>query len=277
MKTSSKITLALLAVTVMLSVSCKKNETTTTGSKTFTAAQAKQVAMGLYSSLGSGVGASGNGLKTNSGTLKTMDDQHPCGSVMTTPTNQTSTSNGVTTTYIGTRVFTYLCNGYYNNNWNVDAYNIKDTTTKTETGAGFKNYYTVGLTYDVKATDANYTQLSVLGLTNTVVYSSKVDGNNNTTEWHKYSTAYNWNEGVTAIRYPDNSQVPSYTSGKVKFVMTIVDVVGDNNPGQTPTNVFTGFITFIPDNKGTLSIYTGNGSETKDFSVNFLTGEVKAL
>lgn len=275
MKTFTKISLTLLVVTALIYVSCKKNDTDVNANKTFTVAQAKQVAMGLYSSLGSGVGSNAS-LKTGSATLKTMDDQHPCGSTLTTPTNQTVTQNGVTVTYLGTRVFTYLCNGFYHDNWTPDAYNIKDTLTTTETGADYRNYYTVGLTYDVKATDAGYTHLSIVGLTNTDVYSSKLSGST-VTEWHKYSTAYNWNDGVTAIRYPDNSQVPSYTSGKVKFTMTIVDVVGNNNPGLTPTNVFTGFITFAPDNKGTLSIYIGSGTETKNFSVNFLTGEVKAL
>lgn len=275
MKTS-KIFLILLAAAVLLNLSCKKNDTTTTN-KDITLAQAKQIAMGLYNSLSSGVGnTTTGGLKTGSATLKTMDDQHPCGSVITTPTNQTVTQNGVTVTYIGTRVFTYLCNGYYNNNFTVDAYNIKDTLTTTETGSDYKNYYTVGLTYDVKATDANYTQLSITGLTNTVVYSSKLSGAT-VTEWHKYATSYNWNSGVTAIRYPDGSQPPSYTSGKVTLTMTITDVVGNSNPGLTPTNVFKGYINFLPDNKGTLSIYTGNGNETTNFSVNFLTGEVKAL
>lgn len=186
-----KIASCILAAVILINVSCKKNTANpTTTDKT--AALSKQLALNLYHSLSSGVSTTNNnGLKTGStSSLKTMD-VYTCGQSVTTGTNKTTIIGDTTRTELGNTIFTYMCDGFYNNNKDLDAYILRDTSTVTETGAAFKNINKVTLYYVVKSIDANYNGLSVNGATSDYWFVSKLNGST-TTESHSIATDYSW-------------------------------------------------------------------------------------
>lgn len=269
MKPYLKIAFALLTVGTLLAVSCKKSETTNNDADK-TSAVSKQLALDLYRSLSSGVGTSSNGgLKSGStSTLKTMDSQNPCGSAVNSVTNKTVVNGDTTRTYVGNSIFTYMCNGYYNDNYTVDAYTLKDSLTTTEKGTGFKNVYGVTLNYVVKATDANYTKLGISGYTNTSAFTSKLSGTT-TTESHLIVTGYLWT-GITAQRTTNLN--PTFLSGKVDFDTHLEDKVGTT----TTNNGYSGFMEFLPNNMIRSTFYVP-GAANKVYLINLITGAVTAV
>lgn len=260
-----KVALGLFAIVLLLNASCKKNSAAP-GKKDNTAALSKQLAMGLYNSLSNGVSTSAhNGLKTGSTrTLITMDAPS-CGQSVTTLTNRTETSGDTTRLYLGNSIFTYMCDGFYHNNKDLDAYILRDTSATIETGTGFKNNYKTTLYYVVKSTDANYNTLSVVGATNTYWYNSKVNGSV-VIESHAISTDYTWSNVVA-----DRSGVRTvFTAGTVNYAMHIVDT--DSTTGANgQVYDYTGVMTFLPNSKMTVTM--SFGGTTKTYLVNLLTGE----
>jgi hypothetical protein len=270
MKSSVKTLLTVLTAAIILNASCKKNDSASSASDN-TAAISKQLALDLYHSLSSGVSTSSNsGLKTGStSSLKTMDSQNPCGQAVTTTTNRSAVNGDTTRTYVGNSIFTYMCNGFFNDNYTVDAYTLKDTLTTTEKGTGFKNIYGVTLNYTVKATDANYTQLSINGYTNTSSFVSKVSGNT-TTESHLMVTGYLWTQ-ITAKRTANVN--PDFLSGKVDFDTHLED---KDAAGKSTTNGYSGFMEFLPNNMIRSTFYVLGGAN-KVYLINVLTGQVTAV
>lgn len=270
MKLSLQLILTLFAAATLMNVSCKKSKTTAAADNT--AAISKQIALDLYRSLSSGISTSANnGLKTGStATLKTMDSEHPCGQVVTTSTNKTTVSGDTTRTYTGNTVFTYMCNGYYNNNWNVDAYTLNDTLVINETGAGFKNNYSVTLNYVVKATDRLYTQVSIGGFTSTTSDLLKLNGDA-ATEFHRISTGYSW-DNIRAQRDVNNN--PTFLSGMVQFATFVIDRGVSDIDDRRPTSAYSGYMQFLPDHMIRSTFYGTNGKGNKVYLINMLTGQV---
>lgn len=266
MKLSAKIIPALLVAIVFFNVSCKKNATVSNPAKTIVnkADLSKQIALDLYHSLSSGVNASGH-LKTNgshSGFV-TMDNSNPCGSFVKDTINKTVVSGDTTRTYAGHSLFTYMCNGYFNNNYTVDAYTLVDTLKTTETGPAFNNIYDVTLNYVVKSADAHYSSVNIGGTTTTSSYTSKLkDGA--ITDSHKLSTVYTF-ASVAGIR---TSATTLYNFGRVDFSTTTVD--------NGATDSYSGYILFLSNSMAKAFFKNQDGSYT-GFSINLLTGEVTAI
>jgi hypothetical protein len=273
METSPKIILAALVSAMCLYVSCKKSETVTAQNKAVinTADVSKQVALSLYQSLSGGLGASNN-LKTNQahGGLTTMDNNHGCGEVVTTPTNNTVVSGDTTRKYVGNSIFTYMCNGYFNNNWNIDAYTLSDTLNTTETGTGFANNYYLTLNYVVKTTDAQYTYLTIGGTTSNSSHISKLSGGV-TTEYHDLATSYQLNN-IAAERTGVN---PVFVLGRADFSITKTDKDATTSVGGDVSN-YSGYILFLPDNTAKVYFENNDGSY-KVYLINFLTGAITSL
>jgi hypothetical protein len=273
MKTSPKIILAVLVGATCLYVSCKKSETVSTQNKAVinTADLSKQIALSIYHTLSGGVSASNN-LKTNQahGGLTTMDNNHGCGEVVTTPTNNTVVSGDTTRKYVGNSIFTYMCNGTFNNNWNIDAYTLSDTLKTTETGTGFANSYYLTLNYVVKATDDHYTYVTVGGTTSNSSHISKLNGGI-TTEYHDLATAYVLHD-IAAKRTAGN---PVFVLGRADFSTTKADKDATTSIDGNISN-YSGYILFLPDNTAKVYFKNNDGSY-KGYLINFLTGEVTAL
>jgi hypothetical protein len=260
-----KIASCLLAAVILISAACKKN-TSAPAATDKTAALSKQMALSLYNSLQSGVSTTNkNGLKTGStSNLKTMD-AFTCGQSVTTGTNRTERSGDTTRTIVGNTIFTYMCDGFYHNNTDLDAYILRDTSNITETGAAFKNINKVTLYYVVKSTDANYNGLSVNGSTSDYWFVSKLNGST-TTESHSIATNYTW----TSIVADRSGPKTIFTSGIVNYTTTIVDV--DATTGATgATYNYTGTMEFLANNKMKVT-YNFSDHTTKVYIVDLLTG-----
>lgn len=265
MKPYHKITLCLLAAAIMLNVSCKKNADVQDKTDN-SAAIAKQVALDLYRSLSSGITTTANnGTKTNgTHTLVTMDAVG-CGSVVTTQTNNTVVLGDTTRTNVGNRVFTYMCNGYFSNNKDLDAYTILDTLTTTDQGAAFKNSYNVTLNYVVKSLDANYSNVQVTGNTSTTSFTSKLNGSD-TTETHSMHTDYTWN-WVKADR---TGAAPVFVDGYVDFVTQTADKDAATPAGKNDS--YNGRITFKWGNKLWVDFHWQDIYHS--YTINLVTGVV---
>ena len=274
MKSPFKITLALLLCTMCLYVACKKSETVPAENKApvNTADIGKQIASSLYSSLSNGLSTS-DALNTNStkGGLVTMDSNHGCGEVVTTPTNNTTVSGDTTRKYTGNSIFTYMCNGYFNNGYNIDAYTLSDTLKTIETGSGFANSYYLTLNYVVKTTDASYAYVTIGGTTSISSHLSKIKGSV-TTGYDDFSTAYILNN-IAAQR--TGAANPVIVLGRVDFNTTTADQDATTNPAGS-TAAYGGYILFLPNNTAKLYFENPDGSY-KGYLDNLLTGEITAL
>jgi hypothetical protein len=260
-----KIVPCLLAAAILLVASCKKN---TEAVKTDnTAALSKQLALDVYKSLSSGVSTGDNkGLKTGStSSLKTLSGP-TCGESVITYTNRTDPPGSATWSFLGTSVFTYMCDGYYHNNLFLDAYILRDTLTVTAIVPDFKNISKTILYYVVKSTDANYNTLSVNGATSSDVTLLHVNTGGNVTQTDNTTVSYNW-DNITVDRSGSGNK---FTSGVVTYNMKVTTQnVTDNLNGTD--NTFTGTITFLADNK--IKTTMNNGTTTKTYITNVLTGE----
>lgn len=270
MKISFKISLAVLTATTCLYLSCKKSETKPGSVKPSLSTEeiGKQISLGLFTSLSGGISQSDN-IKPNqtTGKVTTMDYGTPCGSSVKTPTNKTIVSGDTTRKYVGYSIFTYMCDGYFHNNWNVDAYTLLDTSKTTETGTRFANNYTTTLNYVVKAADSHYAYITISGTTSTAWHTSKVK-NGVTTEFHDLNTQYKLNE-VLAQRTATN---PEYKLGRVDFTTQVVDKDATTGANGNAFG-YSGYIIFLPDH--TARLYFKNADGTYNIYVtNLLTGEL---
>lgn len=268
MKRFFKPTLAALVALTILTGSCKKNTPAINPDKTADNTDiSKQIALDLYRSL-SGKLNSADGLKvhaTQSGTQKTNTSQE-CGISFTTVTNKTVASGDTSRTYTGISIFTNKCDGYFNDGFNVDAYTLADTLKTIEKGPGFNNNYGITLNYKVKALNSSYSKVSIVGVTSTSSYTSKVSGNV-TSEYHKLETTYNL-LNITA----ENGPKPRYVDGRVAFSTTTADKdAGTGVNGST--NAYSGYMEFLSNDTVKSYFDLKNGSY-KVFLINLLTGEV---
>ncbi|MES2279678.1 MAG: hypothetical protein V4592_26825 [Bacteroidota bacterium] len=265
-----KITLALLAFAICLNVSCTKN-TDAIKKTDNTAAISKQLALGLYQSLSSGVSTISNGgVKTGSTSRLITMDTHSCGQSVTSVTDRTETKGDTTRTYLGNAIFTYMCNGFLNNGTDLDAYLQKDVLTTTETGTGFKNIYNTTLDYDVRALDATYQHLKVNGATSTNWYNSNVSGNT-TTSSYTIATNYTWTGVIADTSGPRNA----FLSGDVAYTTQITDKTAAAGADGKIYN-YHGTLTFMPDFKMKVTFNFADGTTTA-YLVNILTGETTAI
>ncbi|GAB3928647.1 hypothetical protein GCM10028827_22230 [Mucilaginibacter myungsuensis] len=249
----------------MLTTSCSKSSIilTPANNSNINAAMAKQLALDIYRSMsGNFKSSSAEGLKTNAA--------NGCGSVVTTPSNSTTTSGDTTRVFTGNRVFTYMCNGFYNNGKTLDAYLLKDQYATEETGNGFKNIYRTNLDYTVKAKTWDYTHVDVTGNTSIDNYTSKLSGGN-VTEWHTLKTDYVW-ESVIAQR-DVLTNASRFVFGLVTFNTTIV-----NNVAGTAQQTYQlkGKIVFRDDNKMTTMFISDNG-QYKTYLTDLTTGQVTEI
>ena len=272
MKSLLKNTVAALLCTICLYLSCKKSVTAPAknAATVNTADISKQIIANIYHSLSNSFNTS-NGLKSNAvkGSVTLMDNNHGCGEVVVSPTNNTIVSGDTTRTYLGNSIFTYLCNGYFNNNYNVDAYTLSDTLKTKETGTGFANSYYVILNYLVKAADSQYQDVLIGGTTSTSSHISKVSAGV-VTEYHDISTAYNFN--MAAQRTAGN---PVTFLGRIDFSTTTADKDPITNPAGTSA-AYSGYIFFSADNTAKLNFLLPDGSY-KVYSENLTTGVITAL
>ncbi|HTH83292.1 MAG TPA: hypothetical protein VL490_10175 [Mucilaginibacter sp.] len=272
MKQYFKVGMALLAGVAIFSVSCKKNVSSTNTPTDKTAELAGAIAMGFSQSLSAGFSTSlGSDTKTaGTTTIRTMGtQQYACGQVVNTKTNKTDVLGDTTRTTQGNSIITYMCNGFFNNNVNVDAYTQVDTLTVTDKGSKFKNINTVFLNYDVRSADRNYIFFTVTGTTGVSTFTSKLNGTI-TTESRKIDIGYIWTN-VAASRDTVTGK-GNYTAGKVDFTVHVVDK-SSATPADGIATDYSGFITLAPKvNFLYITFYLKNGG-TKLYLVNTLTGE----
>lgn len=273
---STKFKFTLLAAAFCLATSCKKTEVTPASNLAADNAAkiSKQIASDLFLSLTSGVSSS-KSIKTTSasGKIATRDLQHECGEIVKSATNKSRVSGDTTFAYTGNSIFTYMCNGYYNNGYNLDAYTLIDDLTTTEKGKGFENIYNVKLNFDVRSTEAFYNELTIAGKTSTSSYTSIIaDGS--TTESHKIFTEYQWKK-VDAWTNGYGYGVPRYMAGTVDFNTTITDTNAATKTGLIK-NAYSGYIQFLNDD--TAKVYFTDSTGTRNiFIINRFTGEVRAV
>ncbi|MFD0763553.1 hypothetical protein ACFQZI_01720 [Mucilaginibacter lutimaris] len=273
MKFSFKITATALVLAAVTSLSCKKSTTQefVTAKETISSALGKQLAMDLYRSVSGGV-KNNNILKTDASQKgKTaVNTTQECGLPSVYFTDSTGVHGDTTRAYKGKTIFTSMCNGVYNNNWNVDAYLLADTLKTTEKGNGFSNIYDVTLNYDVRALDYGYRQISINGVTTTSSYKSKIS-NGVVTESHKMETVYSLLR-ISAFRTAWN---PKYVDGRVYFSTKTLDT--DSSTGaKGVANAYNGYMEFYSNDTMKAFFDLKNGSY-KVFQTNLLTGETKEL
>lgn len=274
MKPKLKIAITGLAVAAILfNISCNKTSTLGTTPKTDKNLEiARMVATGLLRSSAS-LGTTSNSLKTGSESgLKTNDNDHDCGQVVIKSSNKTFAAGDTTRTVYNTDRFTYMCNGFRSNNYNIDAYTQQDTLITTDKGNGFKNIFKVTLDYDVRATSYDYVTLTVNGFTSTSSYTSKLNGNT-TVESRLINTGYTWKNVIAQHIYPEGNT--SFVAGKVDFTTRIIDINGATSASGNATD-FTGYILYqaVGDLAG-VNIKLPDGTYT-GYIVNIRTGEIIA-
>ncbi|WP_374949991.1 hypothetical protein [Mucilaginibacter sp.] len=263
---------ALIAVT-LLHVSCKKSDNVAPTKELNTADISKRIALNLYRSLSTGVTATGsNGVKTSGARTVVTMDANTCGQVATTLTNTSAVNGDTTTSYAGRRVFTYKCDGFFHDGVTLDAYNLIDTLTKTQKGAGFNNSYSIALNYNVKSLEADYSKVSVNGFTSTTEYNSKVSGTA-VTSFNKIATGYTW-DNITANRTPNDAEKATFVSGRVQFVTNITAKEADATTESTVI-VYNGTMDFMPGNL--VKMIVNVGTATKTYMINLVTGELTAI
>ncbi|WP_214071923.1 hypothetical protein [Mucilaginibacter sp. dw_454] len=267
MKVTSKLFFATLIGAALLYTSCKKSDVTA-GKKTVDQSIVSgKIAMSLYNAL-YGKLSGGQGIKTNGVTrLTTMGVNPTCGDVVVTPTNLTTHSGDTTSTYIGNSVFTYQCDGYFNNSAILDAYTLADTLAINETGSGFANYYRNTQNYVVKALDAQYSQVSVGGSITTMARASKFTSGSSGTpiDFYELSCQYTLHN-ITTNR---TSNTAEFVAGAVDFSSQQVDDVNG-----TPL-ALEGYILFLPDH--ILEVNIRGTAGDKLYDVDTLTGKVTTV
>lgn len=273
MKLSFKITAAALVMVTIASLSCKKSSTQEliTTKQTISSNLGKQIALDLYHSLSGGV-KNNDILKTDAadqGKVRVNTTQE-CGLPSVYFTDSTGVHGDTVRAYKGKTIFTSMCNGVYNNNWNVDAYLLADTLKTTEKGSGFDNIYNVTLNYDVRALDKGYRQISINGVTTTSSFKSKLS-NGVVKESHKMETVYSLLR-ISAFRTAWN---PKYVDGRVYFTTKTLDI--DASTGAKGVeNAYNGYMEFYANDTMKAYFDLKNGSY-KIFQTNLLTGETKEL
>ncbi|WP_117393709.1 hypothetical protein [Mucilaginibacter conchicola] len=277
MKFSLKTSVLLLAT--LFAVSCKKDSPIIKNveNPAVNAALGKQIAMAFYQSGNSGLkNVSENGVKAVSARGPIiMDYQNTCGQIEKSNINTSNIFGDTTRTVTGNRVFTYLCDGYYHNSWNIDAYRLQDTVTTTETGTGFKNIYNTSIDYHVKSLTAYYSQLEIEGATTSDSYKSKVI-NGVVSEYNKISISYNWKK--VAAQRPAPGQNPVYLAGEIEFTVLVFDKKGNEVNNTQPTSSSSGYMQ--PWANNTMRVYfniPGSPGKTKAYQVDMKTGEVTEL
>lgn len=271
MKLYSKLIAAGVSVAMLASVACKKADNSSNKPEANTAeiAMMKQIALGFYKSLPK----SDNGLKTNVSQGKgpltnavTRNTKIGCGDATPSTINKTIVNGDTTRTIIGNQIFTTMCNGYYSNNYNIDAYTLLDTTTTNDKGAAFDNTYKVTLWYDVRTLNSAYSLISIQGETSTSDHKFKIN-NGQRTEYHLMDTKYKL-VGITA----QNGLNPLYISGKAEFSTTTSDMDATTGPAGVK-NAYSGFMEFLPNNTIRANFLKKDGGY-KVYLVNPATGEV---
>jgi hypothetical protein len=265
MKTLSKLIFIALTGVVLFYSSCKKSETTPEAKKPVSQAEVSgKIAMSLYNALYGKLSGS-QGLKVAGTTrLTTLGVNPTCGDVVRTPTNLTTRSGDTTSKYKGNSIFTYQCNGYFNNSAILDAYTLSDTLEITQTGNRFANYYNNTQYYVVKSLDASYQTVSVGGSITTMARASKFTSGSTGTpiDFYELSCQYTLHDILTKR----TSNSAEFVSGAVDFSSQQVDVVNG------APMALEGYILFLPNHILGVNI-RGLGSD-KLYEVNTLTGVV---
>lgn len=265
MKPFCNTLLAVSASLTLLTFSCKKTENIAKPVVNANEeALTKQIALDMIRALNSGVSNSESIKPTSVAGDKKVNTNADCGKVSTSFTNKSLVIGDTTRTLVGKSIFTLMCNGYFSNDWNVDAYLLADTLKTTDTGNGFKNIYNVTLNYDVRATNPYYSNIDINGVTTTSSYTSKLK-DNVVTEYHKIDNVYGF-EKVQAINRGPN---PQYGAGSITFKTEIFDKTAE---GET-SNSLSGYM-YIWANNTVLSHFLQKGGGYKVYLVDLKTGEV---
>lgn len=256
--------LVLIAATYS---SCKK-EIAAVDKSTLTVKEdelASKIALSLYKSLSAQV-TTNTLVPAGNNLLRVMSSNPDCGKAETTFTDKTEKAGDTTRVFKGKSVFTLMCDGYFNNGWNVDAYTLYDSLYVTEKGTGFDNYSSNVQNLVVKTLDSRYAFVSVGGTLKTFSHTSKQNGQGVTTAYYDLGTQYKLNDLKikTGSGQFEQGDVEFAASNTFKDATTGADGFFGN---------YSGYIRFLNENKAKVFFKNGEGSYTR-YELNLKTGEM---
>ncbi|HEK21994.1 hypothetical protein [Mucilaginibacter sp.] len=267
MKPYLKIALPLLAFVVLLNASCKKSDAALNKKPaidTALMAKSREFVMNFNKSFQKSLtNTPENNSKTSNGvnTVSVFDAQNPCGSSVVKKTNYTNVINGDIYSYVGNSVFTYLCNGAFNNGYNVDAYALKDTLSVYGGGPESPNTEYTAFNYVVKAADTLYQTITISGSQAHKTTNIQIGfGINEKTEEY-----YKW-QNVFAKRTDKN---PVIVSGTIDFNISYANYfMGKGDVGD-----LIGTMEYLPNDLIRVSIYK-SGTVNQVYYINRTTGKI---
>jgi hypothetical protein len=258
MRSSVKITLAVLSAVLLVTTSCKKSALAPVASNSSanTMAISKQIATNLLKSLGGHYGGANisDGIKAPSGVVVTPKGQRVngidpyCGFTIDTTTNF-DTQVGDTLKNVDSKYkFIYTCSTNA-----LDGYVLSDTVTYTDKGALFLNKYIIGQNYIVNKASNDFSAVSMHGTLGTDIYLGVLNTSNQTTGYNKNNTQY----VLSGLNINVAGATPDITVGTVTFNSHITYL----EAGKTVTGGYSGTLTFIGNHKAHMTV-TYNGVTT---------------
>ncbi len=205
---------------------------------------------------------------TIAGGLSVMSSGPVCGDVVITPTGGSEVSGDTIRKYSGKSIFTYMCNGFYNDGKTLDAYMLKDTTYFNENGPGYSKSRSLLQYYVVKSDHPQYKYSFVNGEIYDGTRHIKLDKSGNNQSFNTFSTHYTLNNILTEA-VPEGAV---FRQGIIDFECT--DTNGNFKDKSTDTK-YSGFIIFGKDD---LLLYfrstTILGGSLWLYRLNYKTGNV---
>lgn len=261
--------IAAAALVAILYTSCKK-DIAVVQKKTPTVnedAMAKQVALNLYKSLYGQLSTNTLSASGSNTLFKVMSEHPDCGKEFPGTTDRTEVSGDTTRILKGRSLYKWMCDGYFSNGWNVDAYTAYDSLYVTEKGTGFNNYSSNVQSYVVKTLDSHYAYVSVGGRINSFSHISHQNGSGITYEYYDLGTQYKLND------------IKTKAGSNAQFVQGVVDFNTSNIFKDATTDVdgffgyYSGHIRFLNENKAKIYFKNSEGTYTR-YDINFKTGEI---
>jgi len=275
MKSTFKLSAAIVLCVAIVYSSCQKNQVNTTAAAKTTNmdAVASKIALSLSKSItgqyggqniNDGVKAS-NGLGSKKGpAINGIYDI--CGVTIDTVYNTTTISHDTTNVLTGHFNFVYTCGAA-----GLDGYNVMDSITVASANATFFNTTTGVQKYIVKALDQQQFKLISMDGSLSAKTHNSILVNGVTTEYHDFTSVYILN-GVQANL---SGVVGDLTTGTASYTSTQVDVYPTNTTGIV--TVYHGLITYLGNHMATLTLQINNSGPVANYSVNMLTGSITAI
>jgi len=275
MKTSTKLTTAILICLAFVYSSCQKTSvkplasTTTTTATTNNSVVGSQIVLNLAKSLAGQYGGTSinNGIKAPSSLLLTKKGlaingiYDLCGVSLDTTYNSTVLAHDTTLVTGGKLAFIYTCgiNG-------VNGYKVTDSITTAAANAHFYNTNTVAQNYIVTALDATYKLVAMDGNVTEKTHNSTLS-NGSTTAYHDLNSVYVFN----GVKVDYSTGYANMFTGTASYTTTQTDY--DPSVSSTPgVNVFHGLITYLGNFMVTMTMQINNAGPTYSYTINTATG-----